>query len=310
MASWYVHFGVWHYFCLTIISSARQILSSSTTIASFRPRAPSSISSLQSLIPPPNVLHSIHRTLLPRDPIPGYKGTLFPNRDYALIDNTTMRSSALPVPPPVTGSSANATQTLPPPPATMPGGFPPAAVNRPTAPMPYSYHRPTATSATPQTPYTPGGTTMPYYRQGYQMHQGYYPPQYSQSGYYGYAGYANTPGAGVGTTHYTPPSNATTSGAAGRALPNLATKPISSWGYTSGSPAAPSGASTGTVTTGTGGVVPSSAALPVHLRRLNGTGTSGSLTPATPGSPATGGNAWNANSAVTATPSPRPTEGS
>jgi len=129
---------------------------------------------------------------------------------------------------------------------------------------------------------------MSYYRQGYQMHQGYYPPQYSQGGYYGYAGYAGTPGGGV--AHYTPPPNATASGAAGRALPNLATKPLTGWGYTPGSPVPPSGAGANTMTTGTGGVVPNAAALPVHLRRLNGTGTSGSPTPGTPGSPAPGGN--------------------
>ena len=288
MASRYVHLSIHHYIISDNWPPARQILSSLTTIASFQPRAPSSTPSLQSLIPPSNVLHRIHQTLLPRDPIPGYKGTLFPNRDYALIDNTTIRSSALPVLPPVIGPSSNATQTLPPPLATMPGGLPPAAANRSAAPIPYSYHRPTATPKTPQAPYTPGGATMSYYRQGYQMHQGYYPPQYSQGGYYGYAGYAGTPGGGM--AHYTPPPNATTGGAAGRALPNLATKPLTGWGYTPGSPAPPSGAGASTMTTGTGGVVPNAAALPAHLRRLNGTGTSGSPTPGTPGSPAPGSN--------------------
>ncbi|KAF8325542.1 uncharacterized protein EI90DRAFT_3019004 [Cantharellus anzutake] len=270
---------------------ARQILSSLTTIASLRPRA--STSSLHSIIPPPNVLHTIHKTL-PREPVPGYKGTLLINRDYALIDNTTIRSSALPVPPPITGSTSNPTQTLPPTPAMMQGGFPAAGANRAPTQLAYSYHRPAAANANAQTPHAQGGTTMQYYRQGY------YSPHYSQSGYYGYAGYATTTGAVSATPHYTPPPNAT---AGGRALPNLATKSLSGWGYASSSPAPSGGASGGATAVGTGGVLPSATALPVHMRRINGTATPGSQTPGTPGSPATGSYVWNSNISMPTTPS-------
>ncbi|KAK7064691.1 hypothetical protein R3P38DRAFT_2676386, partial [Favolaschia claudopus] len=93
---------------------AHGILSSLTLLGSLRPR--SSAHPATPLIPPPAVLHTLHRTL-PRAATPGWHGTLPARTSTALRDDTTVKIRAgvaavpPPAPTPVAAPTAAATAT-------------------------------------------------------------------------------------------------------------------------------------------------------------------------------------------------------
>lgn len=219
----------------------RELLASLAAIVNLRPRveslAPSGV-----LVPRHSVLHSLQRSV-PRDPAPGYRGTLSSTRDFALIDNTTIRpspSAALLPPPPITNPAATATPTA--------GSTLPPAPSLANAPSQYGYAtRPNTTSygyagrgaaasgsgsSTPRVPAT-------------NPNAQYYPPSAYQ--------YSQQPSPAMNGGYYTPSNIANSSPyTPTRAVPNLGGKPMNGahgqWG-----------------TTGTGGI-PGGMALPLHLR--------------------------------------------
>lgn len=254
--------------------SASSPLSSSSATLSSSANPPSNHTSSTSLIPRPTLLHTLARSV-PQTPTPGYKGTLSSTRDFALIDNTTIRPSAAALampPPPIAGSqsaSSSSAQggglTLPPAPSVGVGAG--------------GYH--------PHSQYTPrpGATSYGYAGRGGAGAGGgagsgattparavantnYYPA----SAYYSSASSSSHPhpqtptpmnGAGGGYYAHTPaspsPYSAASSGGAGtggRAVPNLAGKPN---GVSSSAWSSPASG------TGTGGI-PGGMALPPHLR--------------------------------------------
>ena len=79
-------------------------MNSLTTLASLRPRSSKDISETPSLIPQPNVLRRLHRTL-PSAPTQGWYGTLPPTRPIALRDDATIHiksGTVIPTPDPPT----------------------------------------------------------------------------------------------------------------------------------------------------------------------------------------------------------------
>lgn len=144
---------------LPILTSliAQAILDSLTLLASLRPR--SSSSDAPAIVPPPSVLHKLHRTLFV-EPSPGWYGTLPPGRTTALRDDSTIKvrpGAATPAPAPATPVPAPATNTF----TSYPYGY--------TTQQGYR-----AQQTPTYTPYKPGQTSNFY--QGYQQ-QTYYAPQ-------------------------------------------------------------------------------------------------------------------------------------
>lgn len=240
----------------------RHVFASLTAIVGLRPRvedpsASSSISSSSmSLIPAPATLHSLQRSA-PRDPTPGYRGTLSSTRDFALIDNTTIRpsaSAALLPPPPVAGSSTtpNLATTLPPTPSLSSTAGQYSYTPRPGATS-YGYTgRVTTSTAGAQ---SSSGTNTP---RGTATNPN---AQYYPASAYHFSQTQSSPGMNGG--YYNPtPSSATTPYTPSRAVPNLGgkigmgtngTHAHSQWG----TPVSVGG--------GTGGI-PGGMALPPHLR--------------------------------------------
>ncbi|KAF9519915.1 hypothetical protein BS47DRAFT_1481798 [Hydnum rufescens UP504] len=268
---------------------ARQILSSLVTLVSLRPRASSSTSKPHSLVPPPSLLHTLQRTL-PRDAIPGWKGTLSTTRDFALIDNATLRanSSTLPIPPPANAAPPASSTPLPsiPPPAPMP-----AAASRPPAAT-YSYTRPTATTSTSGygTAASRGGTAT-YYPQGYT------PIRHSHTTVIILLTLIKVHTIATPAMDNRTPQSSQTPVTPARAIPNLASKSTPATLPTWGTPTAAAAAgSTAMAKTGPAPNTPAPA-LPAHLRRVNGAAT-GVATQASPGT-------WSHSGPSTPTPASR-----
>ncbi|KAG6918664.1 hypothetical protein DXG01_012481 [Tephrocybe rancida] len=153
------------------LCTAQGILETLTVLASLRPRTstptPKSTSkNPSSILPPPTVLHKLHRTL-GTTPTPGWHGTLPSSRPQALSDSTTFKkSSRAPAPPPA--------------PAPTPTPAPPAAAPAPVAPVPIPYTGYTyAYGQQGATPYRPAGTpTGGAGTNGTQQAYAQYAPQY------------------------------------------------------------------------------------------------------------------------------------
>jgi hypothetical protein len=250
----------------------RELLASLTAIVNLRPRVeslpPSSMG--KSLVPHHSVLHSLQRSV-PRDPTPGYRGTLSSTRDFALIDNATIRpspSAALLPPPPVTNPTVPATpaaaSTLPPAPSLSNAGGQYGYATRPSSTS-YGYAvRGTAASGSgTNTPRAPVTNPNAQYYPPSAYHYSQQPTAAANGGYY-------TPSPSIGgSSPYTP----------ARAVPNLGGKPVmmgansahGQWGTTGG----------------TGGI-PGGMALPPHLRAARPTPSPYAPTlygSATPGAP-------------------------
>ncbi|KAF8167841.1 hypothetical protein B0H34DRAFT_792519 [Crassisporium funariophilum] len=164
--------------------TAQAIVDSLTVLASLRPRSSSEPNS--TFMPPPSVLHKLHRTLA-LDPSPGWSGTLPPGHLTALRDDATVKVRAgVPAPAPVAPAPAMA--TAPAPATNTFGNF--AYAYNPQQPQVY---RPQAPS---YTPYKPG--------QAPSYYQSYVPPGTQQpQTYYSQPSYA------TGTTNQQPYGAAT-----------------------------------------------------------------------------------------------------
>ncbi|KAJ4485515.1 hypothetical protein J3R30DRAFT_3696878 [Lentinula aciculospora] len=195
---------------LDMYLTAQAVLDSLTTLASLRPR--SSKDENAPLIPPPAVLHALHRTL-PLSPSPGWYGNLPPGRTTVLRDDSTMKVKPnAPVP---------AATSTPAPTPTPTGTTIPAISNTGYAGYSYAAYSGTPAAAQQNTqqnqyrtgtantymykPPTASGATS-YYPNSYAYQQ-----MYAQSGQTGY-----TPASGAGTTAYSswfssyaPPNTAT-----------------------------------------------------------------------------------------------------
>lgn len=226
----------------------RELLASLTATVGLRPRVRSlsPASSAVSLTPRRSALHCLQRSA-PRDPAPGYRGTLSSTRDFALIDNTTIRLSpgaALLPPPPVAKPSATATPstgpTLPPAPSLASASGQYGYTTRPgTASYGYAGRGAAASGSGTSTPRAPAtNPNAQYYpSSAYQYSQ---QPTPSMNG-----GYYATSSSIAGSSPYTPT----------RAVPNLGGKPV-----TMGANSAQ-----WSTTGGTGGIL-GGVALPPHLR--------------------------------------------
>lgn len=247
----------------------KELLASLTAIVSLRPRVESfsALSMGESLVPRPAILHSLQRSA-PRDPTPGYRGTLSSTRDFALIDNTTIRpspSAALLPPPPVTNPSVTATptaaSTLPPAPSLANAGGQYGYATRSSATS-YGYagRGAAASGSGTSTPRAPTANPNAQYYPASAYHYSQQSTPTANGGYY------NPSPSITGSSPYTP----------ARAVPNLGGKPATmgansahgQWG-------------------GTGGI-PGGMALPPHLRAARPTPSPyaptlyGSTTPGTP----------------------------
>ncbi|KAF9569825.1 hypothetical protein CPC08DRAFT_652922 [Agrocybe pediades] len=142
--------------------TAQAILDSLSLLASLRPR--SSSKDVPAIVPPPSVLHKLHRTLF-IEPSPGWYGTLPSSRANALRDDSTVRvraGAATPAPMPTTASPAPA----------------PAANTFTTYPYTYAPQQGYRPQQAPTyTPYKPGQTTNFY--QAYQQQTYYAPTTYA-----------------------------------------------------------------------------------------------------------------------------------
>lgn len=289
---------------------ARKLLESLTSIVSLRPRialtssSPSDLAaSASSVIPSSTFLRTLQRSL-PRDPTPGWSGTLSHSRDFALIDNTTIRAPQNAMPQTAGTSAGGAASSVAggpqQPPAApnyssyatgvgtySPAGYRPLAGSGVGVAAPnyatYASSRPSGSG--PAVPYTPGGARpaqTSYYSPGgmYQPGAGsYYSTPMTHSQQYPYQTTtlsASTPGGGQPRT-----------GGIG-AIPNLA-----GGGTPKSSPAAngymtmalPWNTNAGVQTNGTA-AVGAGYGLPPHLRRTGtGPGTGGSASPLGAGSP-------------------------
>lgn len=107
-----------------IYRAAHQILDTLVLLADLRPRGPDGDDS--PLVPPPEVLHALQRTL-PIDPGIGWKGTLEDKRQAALRDNNTVRVKVAGTAPAAAAASATkaaAAAAATPQPYRPPPGFP------------------------------------------------------------------------------------------------------------------------------------------------------------------------------------------
>ncbi|KAJ3724266.1 hypothetical protein DFJ43DRAFT_1003162 [Lentinula guzmanii] len=208
--------------------TAQAILDSLTALASLRPR--SSKRENISLIPPPAVLHALHRTL-PLSPSPGWYGNLSPGRTTVIRDDNTLKVKPnVPVP-------AAASSTPVPTPSTTP-----AVANTGYAGYSYSAYSGTPAQQNAQQNQNRTGTanTYMYKPSTASGATSYYPNSYSYQQIYaqlGQTGY--TPASSAGTTAYsswftpyapqnpttaamttaTPAANGSGSGSGGRGTP-------------------------------------------------------------------------------------------
>ncbi|KIM47948.1 hypothetical protein M413DRAFT_61963, partial [Hebeloma cylindrosporum] len=255
--------------------TAQAILDSLSLLASLRPR--SSLEDHPAIIPPPSVLHKLHRTLA-LEPSPGWHGTLPPGRTTALRDDSTLKvrpGAATPAPVPAA--------------AVAPA---PAAVSATNTFGAYGYpytqqqnYRPQQAAA--YTPYKPG--QAPSYYQGYVPAGSHQQQAYYNQQSYGTGATAQQPyGAATGQQPYSAYStwygqyNATAQGGtnSGRGTPQpVVTTPAAvpnTYGTffnaatSAGTPATPTGVAARTpavantvVGTPYAGTTPT---LPVHLR--------------------------------------------
>ncbi|KAJ3761541.1 hypothetical protein EV360DRAFT_67768 [Lentinula raphanica] len=168
--------------------TAQAILDSLTTLASLRPR--SSKHENTPLIPPPAVLHALHRTL-PLSPSPGWYGNLPPGKTTVIRDNNTLKVKAN-VPAPA-ATSTPTTATTPAVPNTGYTGFSYSAYSgTPTQQnAQQNQYRPGTANTYMYKPSTASGATT-YYSSSYPYQQ-----MYAQSGQTGY-----TPASGSGATAY------------------------------------------------------------------------------------------------------------
>jgi len=158
------------FFPLNPFATAQAVLDSLTILASLRPR-PSSEDS-HTLVPPPSVLHKLHRTLAV-GPSPGWYGILPSGNTTALRDDSTVKvRPGVVAPTPAAAAAATTTTTTIATPVTNTfGSYPYAYTQQQQAyrPQPASY-----------TPFKAGQT--PSFYQGYvapgtQQQQTYYSPQ-------------------------------------------------------------------------------------------------------------------------------------
>ncbi|KXN87558.1 hypothetical protein AN958_08492 [Leucoagaricus sp. SymC.cos] len=157
---------------------AHGIMESLETLTSLRPRASSG--DIVSIIPPPSVLHKLHKTLA-LEPHPGWHGTLVPTRATTLCDDSTVKVRATSV----SAAPAPASTSSSPAPTSITPAAPTAApTTTPYTGYTYAYptqqaqaYRPTsaAVPATAYTPYKPGATS--YYQNYAQQQQQYYGQQ-------------------------------------------------------------------------------------------------------------------------------------
>jgi len=146
-------------------ATAQAVLDSLTILASLRPRSSSDDSHI--LVPPPSVLHKLHRTLAV-GPSPGWHGILPAGSTPALRDDSTVKvRPGVVAPTPVPAATTAAATPV----ANAFGSYPYAYTQQQQAyrPQPTSY-----------TPYKAGQT--PSFYQGYvapgtQQQQTYYSPQ-------------------------------------------------------------------------------------------------------------------------------------
>jgi hypothetical protein len=251
---------------------AQGLIDSLILLASLRPR--SSKGERSSLIPPPSLLHKLHRTL-PFQATQGWLGTLPPSKSTSLRDDSAIHIKAgvtIPIPPAnptPTPATTNSTSTNPVASQTYPSAF----TYPPFGSQPYRGG---------YAPYKPGQTSSAYYPgypqhtqgQGQQQTQGqtsasYYGSQYpNTSGHqqYSYSSswYNYQPQAPVGAADTT--SN-------GRGTPQPASVPATNYAGFFGSPAQPGlRAVANTVTSnkqpwsGTGSPPGYAPTLPSHLR--------------------------------------------
>ncbi|CAA7259997.1 unnamed protein product [Cyclocybe aegerita] len=193
--------------------TAQAILDSLTALSSLRPR--SSTEERPGIIPPPTVLHKLHRTLA-LEPSPGWYGTLPSGRTTALRDDSTVKVRPGAVTAPPAASTPTPTTPAPAPTANTFGGYAYAYA----AQQQQGYHSQTSS----YTPYKPGQTTSSFYpnytlpagshQQGYYTQQAYTAGATNQQPYgaatgqqpYGYSWYSQYPGvqSGAGSGRGTP----------------------------------------------------------------------------------------------------------
>ncbi|KAF8238393.1 hypothetical protein L208DRAFT_1387642 [Tricholoma matsutake] len=233
--------------------TAQGILDSLAVLASLRPRAVPLDPALQdeatspnSIMPPPSVLHKLHRTLA-LEPSSGWYGTLPPTRTTALRDDTTIKvRSGMTLPTPTVTTTTTAITATPIPvtiaPVTMTttsfagyayqygSGTPqPQPAQQQQQQQPYRPSSGTPVQAAATTTYTP--YKPPYYQytptpqQGVQQ-QSYYGQQ--QQGYTAaaYSGWYNAYAGGVNLAVNMNPTTvaASGSGSAGRGTPQPQTQ--------------------------------------------------------------------------------------
>ncbi|KAG6891114.1 hypothetical protein C0995_014204 [Termitomyces sp. Mi166 len=167
--------------------TAQGILETLTVLASLRPQT---WKGAKTIIPPPSILHKLHRTLA-ISPSAGWHGTLPATRPGALCDDTTYKKSsravvpppaATPTPGPTTASATAATNTT-----TAGGSTVPVTVTAPVA-LPYSGYTYAYGQQGQTQPYRPAsatgaaaaaGTTNGYTQYAPQYYA-YTPPQQGQ----------------------------------------------------------------------------------------------------------------------------------
>lgn len=259
---------------------AHAILDSLTILAAFRPRTANS--KTLSLVPPPAVMHKLHKTLA-LEPSKGWHGTLPPNRTNVLRDDSTVKIK------PGGATAVTPATTVPTPTTATPVTANTFSNYAYATPQQGAYRQPAAQyafkSAQPATYYNYIPTSIPtqqsyYGQQSYaigttnQQPYGSSSLQQSYSWYNGqYGAVQGNAGSGRGT-----PQPATTGNVAS-AVPTTYTSFFSNQ-TTVGTPRTPAVANTvvgNAVNGGTGHqqMVPT---LPVHLRATN-TGTYNYQTP-------------------------------
>lgn len=205
--------------------TAQAIQDSLTVLASLRPRSSNHENS--PFIPPPAVLHAIHRTL-PLSPSPGWYGNLPPGRTTVLRDDNTIK-----VKPGVPAVPASST------PAPTPAPAPSTPAVPATGYGSYSYAPYAGTSAVQQAQYRPG-MYKPSVTSGASSY--YQQPVYGQA-YTASSGSGTQAYGGTWINPYTPQAaaaavptvNGSGSGSGGRGTPVALAPSYSSFFNNSGS---------------------------------------------------------------------------
>jgi hypothetical protein len=205
-------FGYCHQAFSSDTSKAQAILDSLTLLTSLRPRSSSEDSPV--VIPPPSVLHKLHRTLVV-EPSLAWSGTLPPGRTTALRDDSTVKIQAGTATPLLVTNASAITTPIP----------LPATTNFNNYAYPYGSqqsYRPQASSytpyKTPQANYYPNYTSQQqpgYFAQTYATPTANQQPYGAATGQQPYAAYSwygqyastfqNNAGSGRGTPQPTLP---------------------------------------------------------------------------------------------------------